>query len=61
LYALHYIDANLKGPSGTFNAGGDRRDIYPALGLTSTAATNARFHNPGIGQALVLTNNNVGH
>jgi len=61
LHALHYIDANLKGPSGTFNAGGDRRDVFPALGLSGSAATNARFHNPGIGQALVLTNNNVGH
>jgi hypothetical protein len=61
LHALHYIDANLKGPSGTFNAGGDRRDVFPALGLLGSAANNARFHNPGIGQALVLTNNNVGH
>ena len=61
LYALHYIDANLKGPSGTFTAGGDRRDIFPALGLSGTAANTARYHNPGIGNAYVLTNNNVGH
>jgi len=61
LYALHYIDANLKGPSGTFTTGGDTRSIFPALGLSGTAANTARYHNPGIGQALVLTNNNVGH
>jgi hypothetical protein len=59
LYALHYIDANLKGP--VRNHGVDRRNIFPAIGLSGTAATQARFHNPTIGNAFVLTNNNVGH
>ncbi len=57
---LHYVDVNLKRPSGTF-AGNDKRDIYPALDLSGAAATNARFLNPGIGNAFVLTNNNVGY
>jgi len=57
---LHYVDVNLKRPSGTF-AGNDNRDIYPALDLSGAAATNARFLNPGIGNAFVLTNNNVGY
>lgn len=61
LFALHYVDANLKSPSGTFTAGDDRRNIFPALGLTGTAANVARFHNPGVANAFVLTNNNVGH
>jgi hypothetical protein len=57
---LHYYDANLKRPSGQM-AGNDQRDIYPALDLSGAAATNARFLNPGIGNAFVLTNNNVGY
>ena len=57
---LHYVDVNQKRPSGTF-AGNDKRDIYPALDLSGAAATNARFLNPGIGNAFVLTNNNVGY
>jgi hypothetical protein len=57
---LNYEDVNLKRPSGSL-AGGDNRDIYPALDLTGVAATNARFINPGIGNAFVLTNNNVGY
>ena len=58
LYALHYVDANLKGPSRTDLAG---RNYFPALGLSGTAANTARYHNPTIGNAYVLTNNNVGH
>jgi hypothetical protein len=57
---LNYYDANLKQPSGKFN-GNDQRDIYPALDLSGAAATAARFLNPGIGNAFVLTNNNVGY
>ncbi len=57
---LHYVDVNQKRPSGTF-AGNDNRDIYPALDLSGAAATTARFLNPGIGNAFVLTNNNVGY
>ena len=57
---LHYVDVNQKRPSGTF-AGNDKRDIYPALDLSGAPATTARFLNPGIGNAFVLTNNNVGY
>lgn len=57
---LHYVDVNQKRPSGTF-AGNDKRDIYPALDLSGAPATNARFLNPGIGNAFVLTNNSVGY
>jgi len=57
---LNYYDANLKRPSTQFS-GNDQRDIYPALDLAGSAATNARFLNPGIGNAFVLTNNNVGY
>lgn len=59
--ALHYIDVNLKAPTSNFTGTGDNRDIYPALGLTGTAATNARFINSGIGNVFVLTNNNKGY
>jgi hypothetical protein len=57
---LNYYDANLKRPNAQFS-GNDQRDIYPALDLAGAAATNARFLNPGIGNAFVLTNNNVGY
>jgi hypothetical protein len=57
---LHYVDVNQKRPSGTF-AGNDKRDIYPALDLSGAPATTARFLNPGIGNAFVLTNNDVGY
>ena len=57
---LNYYDANLKRPSTQFS-GNDQRDIYPALDLAGSAASTARFLNPGIGNAFVLTNNNVGY
>ena len=57
---LNYYDANLKRPSTQFS-GNDQRDIYPALDLSGSAASTARFLNPGIGNAFVLTNNNVGY
>ncbi|HMP94235.1 MAG TPA: hypothetical protein PKD90_15245, partial [Phnomibacter sp.] len=58
--ALHYIDVNMKAPSAKFPAGTDNRDIYPALDLSGSAATNARFINPGISNVFVLTNNSAG-
>jgi hypothetical protein len=57
---LNYEDVNLKTPSGRFQ-GPDTREIYPALDLSGATATNARFLNPGIGNAFVLRNNNVGY
>jgi len=59
--ALHYEDVNMKTPSGKLAAGADNRDIYPALDSSGSAATNARFINPGIGNVFVLTNNNEGY
>lgn len=62
--ALHYIDVNLKSPAATnsnFTGSGDTRAFYPALGLSGTTATNARFVNPGVGNVFVLTNNNKGY
>jgi hypothetical protein len=59
--ALHYEDVNMNTPSGKMAGGADTRDIYPALDLTGTAATNARFINPGIGNVFVLSNNNKGY
>lgn len=59
--ALYYEDVNLKGPNGTFTGGTDKRSTYPALGLTGTAASNARFINPKIGNVYVLTNSNTGY
>ncbi len=59
--ALHYEDVNMKAPSGKLASGADNRDIYPALDLTGSAATNARFINPGIGNVFVLTNNSEGY
>ena len=58
--ALNYVDVNMKLPSGKFS-GADNRDIYPALDLSGSAATNARFFNSGIGNVFVLTNNNDGY
>ncbi|ARK13282.1 TonB-dependent receptor [Fibrivirga algicola] len=57
LNGLRYIDANLNAPTGTTP---DGRPRFPALGLTGTAATNARFINPTIGNAFVLKNTNQG-
>jgi hypothetical protein len=59
--ALHYVDVNMKSPSGKLVSGADNRDIYPALDSSGSAATNARFINPGIGNVFVLTNNNEGY
>ncbi|MBO0930492.1 TonB-dependent receptor [Fibrella aquatilis] len=57
LNGLRYIDANLAAPTGTTP---DGRPRFPALGLTGTAATNARFINPTIGNAFVLKNTDQG-
>jgi hypothetical protein len=59
--ALNYEDVNLKAPTTTFAAGSDRRSTYPALGLSGSAASNARFINPKVGNVFVLTNNNTGY
>lgn len=59
--ALHYEDVNMNAPSGKLASGADNRDIYPALDLTGSAATAARFINSGIGNVFVLTNNNKGY
>ncbi|XWW44634.1 TonB-dependent receptor [Fibrella sp. USSR17] len=58
LNGLRYIDANLNAPTGTTP---DGRPRFPALGLTGTAATNARLINPIIGNAFVLKNTNQGN
>lgn len=58
---LHYVDANLKAAGTAKFAGDDNRLVYPALDLSGTAASNARFINPGIGNAFVLTNNSEGY
>ncbi|MBG9376122.1 TonB-dependent receptor [Panacibacter sp. DH6] len=59
--ALNYIDANLNAPTGKFNAGADTRDVYPAFGLSGSAATAARFINSKVSNAYVLTNNDKGY
>lgn len=59
--ALNYIDVNAKAPNGVFYDGADRRLTYPALDLTGSAASNARFLNPQLGNVFVLTNNNKGY
>jgi hypothetical protein len=59
--ALHYVDVNAKPSNGALASGDDKRTIYPALDLSGTAASNARFYNPGIGNAFVLVNNNKGY
>ncbi|WP_019990863.1 TonB-dependent receptor [Rudanella lutea] len=58
LNGLRYIDANLNAPNGTTP---DGRLRYPALGLSGTAATTARFINPTISNAFVLKNTNQGN
>ncbi|MEZ0539865.1 TonB-dependent receptor [Fibrella arboris] len=55
LNGLRYIDANLAAPNNTLPGA-----KFPALGLTGTAATNARFINPTIGNAFVLKNTDQG-
>lgn len=57
--ALYYVDANLTQANGNFS-GVDTRPTYPALDLSGSAATNARFVNSQIGDAYVLTNTNKG-
>ncbi|HEX5152658.1 MAG TPA: carboxypeptidase regulatory-like domain-containing protein [Parafilimonas sp.] len=57
--ALNYFDANLNAPSGKISD--DNRDLYPAYGLSGSAAAAARFINPKITNAYVLTNNNQGY
>lgn len=59
--ALNYVDVNMNSPSGKLASGDDKRDIYPALDLSGSAATQARFINPGVGNVFVLTNNNKGY
>lgn len=56
--ALNYMDVNLRAPSGEITD--DGRDKYPAYGLTSGTSA-ARFINPKITNAYVLTNNNQGY
>jgi Carboxypeptidase regulatory-like domain len=64
--ALRYIDANLKAPDRNFT-GADTRPRFPASGVASTGvgAANtvniARFVNPAISNAFVLTNTNKGY
>lgn len=58
--ALHYVDANARPSSGVMAGGDDKRAIFPALDLSGSAASAARFYNSGIGNAFVLVNNNVG-
>lgn len=59
LQGLRYIDANLKGPDRQF-AGVDIRDRFPASGLSGSAATTARFINPSISNAFILSNTTEG-
>ncbi len=61
LNALNYVDVNMKAPTGQITSGADNRFIYPATDLSGSAATNARFINPGIGNVFVLTNNDAGY
>ena len=63
---LRYIDANLKGPDRTFN-GPDDRDRFPASGVASSGSGSAntvnvaRFINPRVSNAFVLTNTDKGY
>ena len=65
IHALRYIDANLKAPDRRF-AGPDNRDRFPASGVMSTGSgvmntvNIARFTNPQISNAFVLTNTDQG-
>lgn len=60
IHALRYIDANLKGPDRTFS-GPDNRDRFPASGLSGAQVAPARFYNPKISNAFVLTNTDKGY
>lgn len=57
--ALRYIDANLNGPDRRFS-GPDGRPRFPASGLSGSAASAARYINPEISNAFVLTNTDKG-
>lgn len=63
---LRYIDANLKGPDRNF-AGPDMRDRFPASGVASSGSGSAntvnvaRFINPRISNAFILTNTDKGY
>lgn len=65
IQALRYIDANLKAPDRRF-AGADNRDRFPASGVTSSGSgamntvNMARFINPNISNAFVLSNTDQG-
>ena len=61
LNALNYVDLNMRGSNGSFTDGTDRRVIFPALDLSGSAASNARFVNPQIANVFMLTNNNKGY
>ncbi|MBD2699443.1 TonB-dependent receptor [Spirosoma sp. BT702] len=63
LQNLRYIDANLKAPTRQLTATGDNRNLFPAAGVTGTAAINtARFINyPFNTNAFVLKNTNEGN
>ncbi|RAJ96017.1 carboxypeptidase family protein [Larkinella arboricola] len=61
IQALRYIDANLRAPQGGKTLSGpDDRPLFPAFGLTGSAATAARYYNPQIANAFVLRNTNKG-
>lgn len=60
IQALRYIDANLNAPDSTF-AGPDNRARYPAVGKPAAQVPAARFINPKIGNAFVLTNTDEGY
>lgn len=57
--ALRYIDANLKAPDRRF-AGADNRDRFPGSGVSGAPLAAARFINPNISNAFVLTNTDEG-
>jgi hypothetical protein len=60
--ALRYFDANLKDPDANRPfTGSDLRPRYPASGLSGTAASNARFINPEIANAFILSNTKEGY
>jgi hypothetical protein len=58
--ALRYIDVNLASPTTDF-AGTDKRDRFPASGLSGSAATTARLINSKVSNVYVLTNTNKGY
>jgi len=57
---LRYIDANLKGPDRTF-VGADNRDRFPGSGVSGAGLAAARFINPNISNAFILTNTDKGY